>query len=242
MAMTVSSPKTAMVLAAGLGTRMRPLTDDRPKALVEVAGRPLIDHMLDRLSNAGAQTAVVNVHYFADRLEEHLKGRTHPRTVISDERDQLLETGGGLKKARPVLGDEPIWAANIDSVWTEGPTPALVALAQAWDPQRMDACLLLAPLERTLGFDGKGDFFLGEDGRLSHRGDRPAAPYAYIGVQIIKPQAVDDGPEGPFSLFGVWMRMISEGRLFGVVLDGFWMHVGDPEALKAAEARLARAP
>jgi MurNAc alpha-1-phosphate uridylyltransferase len=160
--------------------------------------------------------------------------------LISDERDQLLETGGGLKKARGLLGDEPIWAANIDSVWTEGASSALSVLADAWDPDRMDACLLLAPLERALGFDGKGDFFLEKDGRLSHRGARASAPYAYIGVQIIKPQAVDDGPSGPFSLFGVWMRMIEQGRLFGVVMDGFWMHVGDPDALKAAEARLAR--
>lgn len=238
----MTPPTTAMVLAAGLGTRMRPLTDDRPKALVEVAGKPLIDHMLDRLADAGARTAVVNVHYFADRLEDHLRRRTRPRIVISDERAQLLETGGGLKKARALLGEAPIWVANIDSVWTEGSTPALAALAQAWDAQRMDACLLLAPLEWTLGFDGQGDFFLGNDGRLSHRGDRPAAPYAYIGVQIIKPQAVDDGPEGPFSLFGVWMRMIEQGRLYGVVLDGFWMHVGDPRALKAAEAKLAQTP
>jgi MurNAc alpha-1-phosphate uridylyltransferase len=218
---------------------MRPLTDDRPKALVKVAGKPLIDHMLDRLADAGARTAVVNVHYFADKLEAHLKDRLNPRIVISDERDLLLETGGGLKKARPLLGEGPIWAANIDSVWTETGAPALTALAEAWDPQTMDACLLLAPLERSLGFDGKGDFFLEQDGRLVHRGDRSAAPYAYIGVQIIKPQAVDDGPDGPFSLFGVWMRMIEQGRIYGVVLDGFWMHVGDPEALKAAEAKLA---
>jgi MurNAc alpha-1-phosphate uridylyltransferase len=231
-----------MVLAAGLGTRMRPLTDDRPKALVEVAGKALIDHMLDRLAEAGARTAVVNVHSFADRLEAHLMRRASPRIVISDERQQLLETGGGLKKARPLLGEAPIWAANIDSVWTEGATPALTALGDAWDPSRMDACLLLAPLERTLGFDGKGDFFVGDDGRLVHRGDRPAAPYAYIGVQIIKPQAVDDGPDGPFSLFGVWMRMIAQGRLYGVVMDGFWMHVGDPAAVQAAQAKLAASP
>jgi N-acetyl-alpha-D-muramate 1-phosphate uridylyltransferase len=231
----------AMVLAAGLGTRMRPLTDDRPKALVEVSGKPLIDHMLDRLHEAGAAAAVVNVHYFADSLERHLQGRTQPRVLISDEREALLETGGGLKKARALLGEEPVWAANIDSVWTEGAAPALAKLAAAWDPERMDACLLLAPLERASGFEGKGDFFLGQDGRLAHRGAAPGAPYAYIGVQIIKPQAVDEGPEGPFSLFGVWMRMIEQGRLYGVVMDGFWMHVGDPEALKAAEARLAEA-
>lgn len=229
-----------MVLAAGLGTRMRPLTDDRPKALVEVAGKALVDHMLDRLADAGAQTAVVNVHYFADQLEAHLATRTQPRIVVSDERAQLLETGGGLKLARPLLGEAPVWAANIDSVWTERSGPALGALARTWDPERMDACLLLAPLDQSLGFDGKGDFLLGEDGRLTHRGDRPSAPYAYIGVQIIKPQAVDEGPDGPFSLFGVWMKMIAAGRLYGVVLDGEWMHVGDPQALKAAEAKLAQ--
>jgi MurNAc alpha-1-phosphate uridylyltransferase len=237
----MSAPRNAMVLAAGLGTRMRPLTDDRPKALVEVAGRPLIGHMLDRLCEAGATDAVVNAHYFADALEAYLAARSSPRVQVSDERAQLLETGGGLKKARRLLGASPIWAANIDSVWIEGARPALPALATAWDPERMDACLLLAPLERTLGYDGKGDFFLAEDGRLAHRGQAPTAPYAYTGVQIIRPQAVDDGPDGPFSLFGVWMRMIERGRLYGVVMDGFWMHVGDPEALKAAEAKLAAA-
>ena len=236
------APKTAMVLAAGLGTRMRPLTDDRPKAMVEVGGKALICHVLDRLADAGAQEAVVNVHYYADLLERHLADRAHPRVIISDERDLLLETGGGLKKARPLLGDQPIWAANIDSVWIEDAVPALNKLAAAWDPERMDACLLLAPLDQTLGYEGKGDFFLADDGTIAHRGGAASAPYAYIGVQIIKPEAVDDGPDGPFSLFGVWMKMIAEGRLYGVVMDGFWMHVGDPEALREAEARLAAIP
>jgi MurNAc alpha-1-phosphate uridylyltransferase len=181
---------------------------------------------------------VVNVHYLADLLEAHLAGRRAPRILISDERDLLLETGGGLKKARPLLGDAPVWAANIDSVWTETGAPVLPSLAAAWDPDRMDACLALVPLERSLGFDGPGDFFLGEDGRLIHRGAAARAPYAYIGAQIIKPQAVDRGPDGPFSLFPTWMDMMARGRLFGRVVDGFWMHVGDPEALKAAEARL----
>ena len=236
----MSPPAAAMVLAAGLGTRMRPLTDDRPKALVEVGGKALIDHMLERLAGAGVRKAVVNVHAFADRLEAHLKARTGPPAIaISDERDLLLETGGGLKKARPLLGEAPIWAANIDSVWLEGERPALPALAQAFDADRMDACLLLAPLERTLGFDGPGDFFLGDDGRLAHRGAAARAPYAYIGAQIIRPQAVDSGPEGPFSLFPTWMEMIGRGRLYGAVMDGFWMHVGDPRAREAAEARLA---
>src|SRR3712207_3421158 len=170
-----------MVLAAGLGTRMRPLTDDRSKALVEVGGRPLIDHMLERLADAGVERAVVNVHYFADRLEQHLKGRRRPRIVISDERAELLETGGGLKKARPLVGDEPIWVANIDSVWTER-RPAMRALAQAWDPDKMDVALLLAPLERSLGFEGMGDAFLDDSGRLRFRGAATSAPFAYMGV------------------------------------------------------------
>ncbi len=234
----MTAPTTAMILAAGVGSRMRPLTDDRPKALVEVAGKALIDHMLDRLAEAGAQRAVVKAHHFGDRLIGHLERRVHPRIAISDERDLLLETGGGLKKARPLLGNEPIWAANIDSVWIEGAAPALTTLARAWDPARMDACLLLAPMDRVMGFDGPGDFFLEPDGRLRHRGKAPRAPYAYIGVQIIKPQTVNDGPEGPFSLFSTWMKLMAAGRLYGVAMDGFWMHVGDPAARDAAEAKL----
>lgn len=235
-----SVPTTAMVLAAGLGTRMRPLTDDRPKALVEVGGRALIDHVLDRLTDAGVERAVVNVHWFADRLEAHLAGRERPRIRISDERDQLLETGGGLKRARPLLGDDPVWVANIDSVWIDR-GDALGDLARAWDPARMDALLLLARRAGAIGFDGAGDVFLGQDGRLTFRGDAPSAPYAYMGVHITRPQVVDDGPEGPFSLSPIWRRLAAEGRLFGRVLDGEWMHVGDPAAREAAEARLARA-
>ncbi len=232
------APTTAMVLAAGLGTRMRPLTNDRPKALVEVAGRPLIDHVLDRLGDAGVDRAVVNVHYFADRLETHLSGRSdRPEIVISDERAELLETGGGLKKARALLGEEPVWVANIDSVWTERRS-ALRALAELWDPERMDVALLLAPLDRSLGFEGSGDVFMDLDGRLRFRGDAPSAPYAYMGVHITKPQVVDEGPDGPFSLSEIWRRLAREGRLFGAVMDGFWMHVGDPGSRDAAERRL----
>lgn len=232
-----TAPKTAMVLAAGLGTRMRPLTNDRPKAMVEVGGRMLVDHMLDRLGEAGVETAVVNVHWFADRLEAHVLERTAPRIVISDERRALLETGGGLKKARKLLGEEPVLVANIDSVWTEA-RPAIAALAEAWDPERMDAVLLLARREASIGFEGDGDFFLAEDGRLTFRGDAPAAPYAYMGVHITKPQVVDNQPKGSFSLTRVWRPMAAEGRLYGVVLDGFWMHVGDPASRDAAEAKL----
>jgi MurNAc alpha-1-phosphate uridylyltransferase len=230
---------TAMVLAAGLGTRMRPLTDDRPKALVEVAGRALIDHVLDRLAAGGVSRAVVNVHYFADRLEAHLKGRAGPAIVISDERAELLETGGGLKKARPLLGEAPVLVANIDSVWSEPSTPALARLLAAWDPERMDALLLVVPLANASGFEGAGDFFIDAAGALSFRNEAAAAPFAFMGLHLTKPQLVDAEPEGPFSLTRVWRRLAAEGRLHGVAFDGFWMHVGDPQARDAAEQRLA---
>jgi MurNAc alpha-1-phosphate uridylyltransferase len=226
-----------MVLAAGLGTRMRPLTNDRPKALVEVGGRALIDHVLDRLAQAGVQNAVVNVHWFADRLEAHLADRAAPRITISDERAELLETGGGLKKARPLLGDDPVFVANIDSVWIDR-GDALAELARLWDPSRMDAALLLARREGSIGFEGDGDFFLAENGRLTFRGDTPSAPFAYMGVHITRPDYADAGPVGPFSLSPLWRRSAAEGRLYGCVLDGDWMHVGDPQARDQAEARL----
>ncbi len=226
-----------MVMAAGLGTRMRPLTNDRPKALVEVGGRALIDHVLDRLEAVGVETAVVNVHAFADRLEAHLAHRRSPRIVISDEREQLLETGGGLKKARPLLGEAAIWMANIDSVWVER-SPVLEAVVQAWDPEAMDACLLLARMEQSVGFEGGGDAFLGADRRLSFRGDAPSAPYAYAGFQIVKPQIVDACPDGPFKMNLAWRPLALAGRLRGVVLDGLWIHVSDPSGQAAADARL----
>ena len=234
-------PETAMVLAAGLGTRMRPLTNDRPKALVEVGGKALIDHLLDRLAEAGVRRAVVNAHYFADRLEGHLRTRAAPAVVISDERDELLETGGGLKKARPLLGEVPVLVANIDSVWIEAGRPALHRLADAWRPEAMDALLLLAPMDRAIGFDTPGDFFLEDDGRLRFRGEAAEAPFAFMGVHIAKPQVVDGEPDGPFSLSRVWRRLAARGRLAGVAFDGLWMHVGDPAARDAAEARLKQA-
>ena len=233
----MSSPKTAMVLAAGLGTRMRPLTNDRPKALVEVGGKALIDHVLDRLADAGVEQAVVNVHWFADRLESHLAARTRPAVVISDERVELLETGGGLKKARPLLGDDPVFVANIDSIWIDR-GDALADLIRLWDPERMDAALLLAQREGSIGFEGGGDFFLADDGSLTFRGEAASAPYAYMGVHITRPGYADHGPDGPFSLSPLWRQSAAEGRLFGCVLDGDWMHVGDPQARDEAEARL----
>lgn len=233
-------PKTAMVLAAGLGTRMRPLTDDRPKALVEVGDRALVDHVLDRLADAGVARAVVNVHWFGDRLEAHLVARGRgPEIMISDERAELLETGGGLKRATPLLGEAPVFVANIDSVWTDR-GDALADLAALWDPERMDVALLLARREGAIGFEGGGDFFLADDGRLTFRGEAAEAPYAYMGVHICRPDYVADGPEGPFSLSGLWRKSAAEGRLYGCVLDGDWMHVGDPGARDEAETRLAR--
>jgi MurNAc alpha-1-phosphate uridylyltransferase len=229
-----------MVMAAGLGLRMRPFTETRPKALVEVGGKALIDHALDRLEHAGVTRAVVNVHAFADQLEAHLARRRSPEILIADERAALLETGGGLKKARALLGEAPIWVANSDYVWIEGADDPLAMVAQAWDPARMDACLIVVPKERTLGFDTPGDFFRGDDGGLTHRGSAAAAPYHCFGVEILDPQRVYEVAAERFSLFEVWMAAARAGRLRGVVPDGFWMQVGDPGSLAAAEARLGR--
>lgn len=237
-----TTPKSAMVLAAGLGTRMRPLTDDRPKALVEVGGKALIDHMLDRLVEAGVERAVVNVHYFADRLEAHLKARSDVEIIISDERSELLETGGGLLKARALLGDDPVFVANIDSVWREdAPGPSSKAMADliaAFDPEAMEACLMLARLERATGFDGAGDFHLSPEGRLTFRGSDPRAAFAYMGVHITRPQIVDGEALRPFSLSPIWRDLASQHRLYGTVMEGIWMHVGDPKARDEAEALL----
>jgi MurNAc alpha-1-phosphate uridylyltransferase len=237
----MTAPTTAMVMAAGLGLRMRPFTDRMPKALVEVGGRTLIDRILDRLEAAGVTRAVVNVHAFADQMEAHLARRRSPEILISDERAQLLETGGGLKRARAMLGEAPIWVANSDYVWTEGHDDALGLVAQAWDPARMDACLIVVPKSRTSGFDTPGDFFRDASGALTHRGAAAEAPLHCFGVEIIDPQRVYEVAEDKFSLFGVWKAASEKGRLHGVVPDGFWMQVGDPAALDAAEARLREA-
>lgn len=233
------APKTAMVLAAGLGTRMRPLTDTRPKALVEVAGKALIDHTLDRLAEVGVERAVVNVHAFADQMEAHLARRTDLEILISDERDALLETGGGMKKARSLLGEAPIWVANSDYVWIDEGEPGLARVAATWDPARMDACLIVVPKDRTLGFDTPGDFSRGDDGALTRRGDAPAAPLHAFGLQIIDPQPVYADPATAFSLRGVWFAAAQQRRLIGVIPDGLWLQVGDPRALEVAEARLS---
>lgn len=238
----MNRPTVAMVMAAGLGTRMRPLTDDRPKALVEVAGRTLIDHVLDRLATAGVQRAVVNVHAFADRLEAHLSARRDLEIVIADERGALLETGGGLKAARHLVGNDPIIVANVDSLWAEDGSPALDRLIAAWDPARMDDLLLLAPTDRCLGFHDAGDFFRDDDGALAHRGSAPTAPFAHAGVHIIDPRHADAWPEGKYGIFPHWMDMQARGRLHGVAMAGLWMHVGDPDSRNAAEAHLGPRP
>jgi MurNAc alpha-1-phosphate uridylyltransferase len=234
----MSGPKTAMVLAAGLGLRMRPLTDTKPKALVEVGGKALIDHILDRLEAAGVERAVVNVHAFADQMESHLGKRKSPEILISDERDKLLETGGGLKHARRLLGEAPIWRANSDYVWAPGRDDALALVARTWDSDRMDACVIVVPKARTSGFETAGDFFRDDAGRLTLRGQAPEAPFHCFGVEIVNPQRAYERPEERFSLLQVWKSASEQGRLFGVVPDGFWMQVGDPAALEAAEARL----
>jgi MurNAc alpha-1-phosphate uridylyltransferase len=235
----MSGPKTAMVLAAGLGTRLKPLTDARPKALVDVAGKALIDHVLDRLAAVGVERAVVNVHAFADLLEAHLAGRTSPAIAISDERGVVLETGGGLKKAIPLLGESPVWVSNIDTVALGGGGQALEALAAAWRPSAMDVLLLLAPTTTSLGFHDSGDVFLEPEGRVRFKDAGETAPYLYVGVHIARPEIVAGGSDGPFGLLDVWKSLAAQGRLFGLSPPGLWMHVSDPAGKALVEARLS---
>jgi MurNAc alpha-1-phosphate uridylyltransferase len=232
-------PKTAMVLAAGLGTRMRPLTDATPKALIPVAGRTLIDRVLDKLVEAGVERAVVNVHHLADQVETHLRARRDLEVLISDERTGLLDSGGGIQHARGVLGEDPIFVANIDSLWMEGETPALEALKRAWDPARMDLLLLLVARGHGIGFEGPQGFLMDEAGRLTHSAlAEVVTPFANVGFGILKPQILDGQTAAAFSIVPIWHRLQAVGRLYGAVMDAFWMHVGDPAARDAAETRL----
>ena len=237
--MSANTPiRTAMVMAAGHGTRMRPLTDDRSKAMVEVAGKTLIDHMLDRLAEAGITKAVVNVHAYADHLEAHLKARSDGlEIVISDERDALLETGGGVVKALPLLGEAPILICNIDAVWAEF-APVIPALIDAWDEDEMCDLFLLAPARDCLGYAGRGDFDMDRMGQLTRRSG-PRADWVYAGVQIFTPARARGYPVEPFSRNRIWDKTLGRGRVFGLPIPGYWMHVGDPGAVKAAEAVLA---
>jgi MurNAc alpha-1-phosphate uridylyltransferase len=233
-----------MIMGAGLGTRMRPLTDDRPKPLVTVGGITLIDHSIDRLVAAGITLVVVNLHYKADMLRAHLAKRRDVEIVYSDETEQLLDTGGGVVKALPRLGASPFFVLNSDSIWIEHGTPVLSAMLAAWDESRMDGLLLLADMGTALGYEGKGDFALKPDGHMARARDaaRGDAIYAYPGVQIAHPRLFADAPRGAFSTNIMWDRAIAQGRLSGTVMDGTWIHVGTPEARDEAEATLAALP
>ena len=235
-------PKTAMVMAAGLGKRMRPLTATRPKPLVEVAGKPLLDHVFDRLRAAGVEKVVVNVHYLADALEAHLARRGQGLAVsISDERELLLETGGGLVRAAPMIDDDPFLAVNSDNLWIDGPADTLKLLASHWDGARMDALLLLVPLARAQNHRGIGDFHMDKTGRLRRRGRARVAPFVYTGVQMLSKRLLEGSPEGPFSTNILWDRAIAAGRCYGAVHQGLWFDVGNPQSIRETEAFLSHA-
>lgn len=232
-------PQSAMVMAAGKGTRMRPLTNDRPKPLVEVAGRPLIDHVLDHLRAAGVGRIVINVHYLADQIEAHLAAHaTDFDVVISDERRALLETGGGLIKAKPLLGDDAFFCVNTDNVWTDNGNNVFRALANGWNDQDMDALLLLVPKQRAFGHSGHGDFDLASDGRISRVDPKAPKDWIWTGVQMLHPRLLVDPPAEAFSTNILWDRAIAERRAFGVVHLGDWWDVGTPQAIPLVEAAL----
>ena len=237
----VSPPiETAMVMAAGLGKRMRPLTATRPKPLVEVAGKPLLDHVFDRLRSAGIKRAVVNVHYLADALEAHLKRKVNDIEItVSDERNKLLETGGGLVKALPLIGDERFLVVNSDNFWVDGPIDAIHLLASRWDEEKMDALLLVVPLARANCHNGRGDFHMDPVGRLSRRKPGRIAPFVYTGIQLVSRRLFENAPEGAFSTNLLWTRAIETGRCFGLAHQGLWFDVGTPAAIAKTEALLA---
>jgi MurNAc alpha-1-phosphate uridylyltransferase len=238
--MSRSIPRNAMVFAAGLGTRMRPVTDTIPKPLVKVADRALIDHVLDRLALEGVENAIVNVHYLPDQIEQHLAGRKTPRIIISDERTRLLDQGGGIRKVLGMLGDEPFLMCNTDAFWVEGPSSNLQRLARTWDPGRMDALLLVAAAATSVGVDWPGDFTMNVEGQLQKRDERNVAPFVYAGVGIIKPQLFADEQRDVFRLAPFFFDAAEKGRLFGQRLEGLWLHVGTPEAISDAERAIAR--
>ena len=232
------TPRTAMVLAAGLGERMRPLTDRLPKPLVRVSGKALLDHVLDRLADGGIERAVVNVHYLADQIERHVAGRAKPRIAISDERSALLGTGGGVVKALDKLGGEPFIHVNSDTIWIDATRPNLERLAEVFEPATMDALLLLAPVASSIGYAGRGDFSMTADGRLVRRGDNGVAPFVYAGAALLRPALFADAPAGAFALTRLFERAAAAGRLHGLRLEGVWMHVGTPDAIGKAEAAM----
>lgn len=235
----MKSPKRAMVLAAGLGTRMRPLTNHLPKPLVKVRGKALIDHVIDRLVGAGVELVVVNLHHHGALLKDHLAKRRDVEIRLSDESDRVLGSGGGIFKALSILGDEPFFVHNADSIWVEGYGHALARMTERWDGEEMDALLLVAALVNAIGYEGPGDFMMDADGRLSRVPEQRLSPFAFPGVQIIHPRFFDGCSEGDFSINPLWDRAIARDRLYGMRLEGVWMHVGTPDALAQTEEYLA---
>ncbi len=234
------TPASAMVFAAGLGTRMRPITERTPKPMIAVGGKPLMDHTLDRFAESGVARAVVNVHYLPDQIEQHLKTRARPEIIVSDERETLLDQGGGIRKALPLLGEKPFFVANTDAFWIEGPTSNLRRLVRTWDPERMDVLLLLAGTATSVGVDWPGDFTMDGEGRLTRRREPEVAPFVYSGVGILKPQLFASETREVFRLAPFFFEAAEKGRLFGVRLEGLWLHVGTPEAIGEAERAIAR--
>ena len=229
------APTKAMVLAAGLGLRMRPLTERMPKPLVPVAGRALLDHVLDKLGDAGVSEAIVNVHYLPDQIIDHVAARAKPHVTISDERNQVLGTGGGVVKALPLLGQAPFFLVNADTMWIDGVRPNLARLAEAFDPAHMDILLLMAPTTSSIGYDGSGDYAMLADGALRKRREHQVVPFVYAGAAIMSPALFANAPKGEFSLTRMFDSANEQERLFGLRLDGVWMHVGTPDAVQAAE-------
>ena len=233
-----SIPSRGMVLSAGFGTRMRPITETTPKPLVPLRGRPLVDRALDRLEAVGVQQVVVNLHYLGDKLEAHLKTRNRPEIIFSPEKD-ILETGGGVKQALGTFGDEPFYVVNGDVCWLDGRVPALERLAAAWCDEEMDALLLNQPITTAVGYDGwAGDFVMDPHGRLRRRREREVAPFLFAGVQILHPRLFEGAPEGAFSLNLLYDKALEAGRLWGLRHDGEWYHIGTPEGLAEVEAEL----
>ena len=228
----------AMVLAAGLGTRMRPLTLERPKPLVKVAGRTMIDHCLDKLAEAGVARAVVNVHHFPDMVRDHLLPRTDPAVSISDESGQLLETGGGMIQALPQLAADPFFCINSDNLWVDGPQDVFRQLSAVWKPEAMDALLLLVPHTRAANHKGKGDFHMDGAGRITLRRSGRIAPFIYSGIQLVSQRLLRDAPAGPFGTMVLWKRAMAEGRLYGVSHMGLWYEVSSPDAIAPTEEAL----
>ncbi len=233
-------PTSAMVLAAGLGLRMRPLTLDIPKPLVKVAGKTLLDWTLDSAAAGGIARAVINVHHLGDQIITHTARRMRPAVLISDETGRLLDTGGGIVKALPLLGDAPFFVFNGDGILTDGETPMIRRMADAWDADQLDVLMLVHPRESAHGFDGAGDFFLSGDGRLHRRGTAPTAPFVYAGAYIMHPRLLAGEKPEPFSMNRVWNQAIANNRMSAIVHDGAWFHVGTPEAVTNTEILLGR--